>query len=54
MKLKVRKDLLGKGTQVTVQTPGGRVFTFPLDTAIPKQLEWIKDAGLDVFETETK
>jgi hypothetical protein len=53
-KLKVKKELLGKGTQVTVQTPGGRVFIFPLDTADPKQLGWCKDAGLDIFEQETK
>lgn len=52
--LKVRKELLGKGTQVTVQTPGGRVFSFPLDTANHKQLEWCRSAGLDVFEAETK
>lgn len=52
--LKVRKELLGKGTQVTVQAPEGRVFSFPLDSADQKQLGWCKAAGLDVFENETK
>ena len=53
-KLKVKKEFLGKGTQVTVQTPGGRVFTFPLDSAIDEQLKWCKTAGLDVFEHDPK
>jgi hypothetical protein len=52
MKLKVKKELLGKDTQVTVQTPGGRVFTFPLDTANQTQLDWCKKAGIDLFEQE--
>ena len=51
-KLKVKKELLGKDTQVTVQTPGGRVFTFPLDTANQTQLDWCKKAGIDLFEQE--
>jgi hypothetical protein len=51
-KLKVKKELLGKDTLVTVQTPGGRVFNFLLDTASPKQLEWCKAAGIDIFELE--
>jgi hypothetical protein len=51
-KLKVKKELLGKETLVTVQTPGGRVVNFPLDTADQKQLSWCKSAGLDIFEQE--
>jgi hypothetical protein len=50
-KLTVKKSLLGKGTEVTVQTPGGRVFAFPLDTADQQQLKWCKEAGLDIFES---
>jgi len=51
-KLKVKKELLGNGTLVTVQTPGGRVVNFPLDSANQTQLDWCKKAGLEIFEQE--